>query len=100
MAHRGEMDGDRAAETIRSIAIYAGLARSISLEEVQEAVNGVSRMDAVMPMLDPTAYRALVYSKHSNANRELVAAFSTFRHAVEKVAEMYPEEMVAERAES
>lgn len=91
------IDGDRAAETMHQIYAICGLARAVELEDVRAAVNAVSRLDAVLPILDPTAYQDLIHNPNSDANRELLSAFSTFRHAVERVAERFPDHMAAEQ---
>lgn len=86
----GPIDGDSAAETMHQIYAYAGLARLITVEDVRNVEAGLSRYDTVMPILDPTSYRDTITGPNSDANREIVGAFATFRRELERIVGRHP----------
>lgn len=84
------IDSDLAANTHKRIQVLSALAYDISDEEIAGLRAGISRIDTVLPITDPTAYRDLLSNSNVDANRELVETFSAFRSALNRIAERYP----------
>lgn len=74
-----------ALDTAMLIHAYAGVAGQIPLGDAEALVTGVDHMDAVLPIIDPTAYRDLLINRDSPLNRRLYRAFLAFRREVEAI---------------
>mgnify|MGYP001014322138 FL=1 len=57
----------------------------ISLADAQAVAAELSRMDALMPILDPTGYRAILPQRAGHAR--FIAAFVAFRRELEALRE-------------
>lgn len=71
-------------ETLIQIQTMARLIRNISIEDAQALAAEIDHIEAVLPMLDPTAWMRIANTE--GGHRELVQAFLTFRRTVEELA--------------
>ncbi|NLD44867.1 MAG: hypothetical protein GX657_15400, partial [Chloroflexi bacterium] len=68
--------------THSAVMAIAGLALQVPGEDVRAAIGEIHHTDAVMPIVDPTGYRAIM--KNVPEHLELLEAFLAFRSTVAK----------------
>lgn len=71
---------EAAYDLIRQVAQMANL---IPLETSRAVLAEFDRMDTLMPILDPTGYKAIL--KMKGGHEDLARAFHVFRLAIEKL---------------
>lgn len=57
----------------------------VTTDEVRTVLDEISRMDSVMPIVNPTGYRGIM--ENIDDHREMVEAFAEFRGRLEKLKE-------------
>lgn len=67
------------------LTLIVPLAHTISVEQCEQALERIDRYDAVMPIIDPTAYRDSM--RQAERNTEIVQAFTRFRRVIEQEAQ-------------
>lgn len=70
-------------ETLIKIRTYCGLAMEIPKQDVSTVLCEISRTHALMPIIDPTAYKQI--SANAEDNENLVNAFFKFRSEIGRI---------------
>ncbi len=70
---------------VEALGAISRLASLIPTEHVEAFLAETERMHAVMPILDPTAYRDIIHNPDSERWVRLVRAFLTFRREIDAI---------------
>ena len=72
-------------DTKSQMELIGKLALLMPLADVRAVADGIERVDTILPIADPTAYRDLLGTLAGH--RDFVCAFLDFRKALERIVE-------------
>lgn len=75
--------GNRVNAIVGQILAIAGGAMTVPIADIQDVLQDIDAQHTVMPILDPTKYRAV--ATDLSDNQELIQAFYNFRRELEKL---------------
>ena len=72
-------------DTKHQMEMIGRLVLLVPLADVRAVYDAIARVDTILPIVDPTAYRNLLGTL--GGHREFVRAFLDFRQALERIVE-------------
>lgn len=81
-------ENERAArEYIESLVPVMQLVRLIDVDAIRGIVEEYERSHSWLPVVDPTAYRNMLYDPNTDCNVKAIRAFLAYRKALDEIAE-------------